>query len=98
MTYMTVEAAINLVIENLEANRIPCDTPSIRARVTSWYEHTDITDPEVLAACALEGKNWTPAATYQWMLEARDYWFPQNPYDEIPIWEIEAAQRDAMWQ
>ena len=51
----------------------------------------------MLAACALMGKDWYPGATYQDMLDAKEQWFPQNPYDEISIWEIEAAQHDAMW-
>lgn len=97
MTYTTVENAVKLVIDTLEANMITEQTDTIRAKVYSWYEHSDVTDPEMLAACALEGKFWFPGATYQWMLEAKEYWFPVNPYDEIPIWEIEAAQHDAMW-
>lgn len=95
--YEAVEAAVALVIENLEANHITCNTESIRNRVYNWYSHSDVTDPEMLAACALMGKDWYPGATYQYMLDAKEWWFPQNPYDEISIWEIEAAQYDAMW-
>lgn len=96
--YATVEAAVNLVIENLEVNHIASDTESIRNRVLSWYNHSDVTDPEILAACALMGKDWFPEATYQDMLDAKHWWFPQNPYEEISIWEIEAAQYDAIWR
>ena len=95
--YATVEAAVVLVVENLEANHIACNTECIRNRVYNWYSHSDVTDPEVLAACALMGKDWYPGVTYQDMLDAREWWFPQNPYDEISIWEIKAAQRDAIW-
>lgn len=94
--YATVEAAVVLVVENLEANHIT-NTECIRNRVYSWYSHSDVTDPEVLAACTLMGKDWYPEATYQDMLDAKEWWVPQNPYDEIPVWEIEAAQHDAMW-
>ena len=95
--YTTVENAVALVVENLEANHIACNTECIRNRVYSWYNHSDVTDPEMLAACALMGKDWYPGATYQDMLDAKEWWFPKNPYDEISIWEIEAAQHDAMW-
>lgn len=88
--YTAAETAISLVIENMEINYIACDTASVRNRVYSWYNNSDVTDPEILAACALEGKDWYPGATYQDMLDAKNYWFPKNPYDEIPIWEIEA--------
>lgn len=97
ITYATVEAAVNLVVENFEANHIISDTNSIRNRILSWYNHSDVTDPEILAACALMGYDWFPEVTYQDMLNARDWWFPQNPYEDISIWEIEAAQHDAMW-
>lgn len=97
MTYSTVEAAVRIVIEELELQHIPCDTPSIRARVYGWYEHSDVADPEVLAACALT-RDWYPTATYHDMLKAKEYWFPSNPYENFASWEIEAAQHDAFWQ
>lgn len=79
--YSTVEMAVRLVIENLEANHITETTDTIRARVYSWYNHSDIADPEVLAACALEGKSWYPGATYQQMLDAKEQWFPHFSND-----------------
>jgi len=96
-TFSTVEAAVLLVVENFEVNQIVCDTNCIRNRILTWYEHSDVTDPEVLAACALEGKDWYPDATYEDMLNAKEWWFPKNPYDEISIWEIEEAQNDIKW-
>lgn len=98
MKYSTVENAIALVIKNLEANHIAYDTECIRNRVYSWYNHSDVTDPEMLAACALMGQDWYPEATYEDMLDAREWWFPRYSDDEISVWEIEAAQHDAMWQ
>lgn len=95
--YATVEAAVVLVVDYYEANHITCNTDFIRNRVYSWYSHSDVTDPEMLAACALMEKDWYPGATYQDMLNAKEWWFPQSPYDEISIGEIEAAQHDAMW-
>jgi hypothetical protein len=94
--YSTVDAAVNLVIENFEANHIVCDETSIYKRVYSWYCHSDVTDPEMLAACALMGTDWFPGANYDYMLAAKNYWFPQDIYN-IAIWEVEEAQHDAMW-
>ena len=97
MMYTTVETAVKMAVDLLEANHIMNDTDSIYRRVMTWYEHTDIADPEILAACALTGKDWFPGATYDMMLEAKEEWFPHNPYDEYAIWEIEDAQHD-MWR
>ena len=95
--YATVEAAVILVIDYYEANHITCNTDFIRNRVYSWYSHSDVTDPEILAACTLLGIDWFPEATYKMMVEAKNYWFPQDIENEFSIWEIEAAQHDAMW-
>ena len=83
--YSTIENAVQIAIQTLEINHITSDNKSIYDRIYSWYEHSDIADPEILAACALEGKNWYPGVTYQDMLNAKEQWFPQNPYDEISI-------------
>ncbi len=96
--YTTAETAITLVIENFEINRIACDTKCIRNRVYDWYNNSDVTDPEMLAACALEGIDWFPGATYKLMLEMKERWFPKDPYDEIFIGDIEMAQADMAWQ
>lgn len=95
--YTTVENAVKIAVDLFEANHIVSDTESIRRRIYGWYNHSDVTDPEVLAACALEGKDWFPGATYEEMLEAKAEWFPDVVYDDIAIWEIEAAQHDALW-
>ena len=95
--YSTVENAVKIAIDIFEAEHILVTTDSIRNTIYDWYEHTDVTDPEVLAACAIEGFRWYPGATYQEMLEIRDHWFPQDPYNEISIWDIEAAQYDMFW-
>ena len=90
--YETAEKAVDLVISNYENNSIVYDVDTIRGYVYSWYLNTDVTDPEVLAACALEEENWFSGASYKYMLEAKDKWFPTDPYAGAPIWEIEAAQ------
>lgn len=98
--YSTVEKAVKLAVDILEINHIMDSTENIRARVYSWYENSDVTDPEVLAACALMGIKWFPEATYETMINAKEYWFPTEPYyyNETSIWDIEAAQQDILWR
>lgn len=95
--YSTVEMAVKLVVDNFEMNHMTCDTQSILASVHSWYDNSDVADPEILAACVLMGRDWFPEATYQYMLYAKDQWFPQDSYAGTSIWDIEAAQRDMIW-
>ena len=92
--YSTAEKAIELAIYHFEINGISVDTGSICHRIYGWYNNTDVTDSEMLAACAIEGIDWSPNATYQLMIEAKDRWFPQEPFYNIPIWDIETAQYD----
>lgn len=80
--YTTAEKAVTLAIEKLENNNIVCDTKSIRNKIYSWYNHSDITDPQVLAGCALEGRDWYFGATYEYMMEAKEKWFSENFDDE----------------
>ena len=54
--YTTVEAAVVLVVENLEANHIACNTECIRNRVYSWYSHSDVTDPRSACGVCSYGK------------------------------------------
>ena len=96
--YETVEEALVLAIELLDANYMSYDIKQVRNRIYSWYSHSDVTDPEMLAACALNGEDWFLGATYEDMLDAKNYWFPADPKNEISIWEIESAQRDTAWQ
>ena len=94
MRYSIVDEAVSLVSNILEANRAVCDNDSIFNKVYDWYSHSDVADPEILAACVLTGKNWSPRTTYQDMLDAKNYWFPYNPYDEVSIVEIQMVRFD----
>lgn len=76
--YVAIENAVKLVIDTLEAMHVVSNTECIRNRVYSWYSHSDVTDPEMLAACALNGTDWFPEATYQMMVNAKNWWFPKN--------------------
>lgn len=94
--YTTVENAVTLAIKTFEANHIVSDTESIRNRIYSWYSHSDVTDPEVLAACGMEGW-WYPAVTYDDMLRMKENWFPENPYEEVYSWGFKTVPHDMIW-
>lgn len=95
--YSAVENAVKLVSDILEANHITETTDSIRSKVYSWYNNSDICDPETLAGCALNGYYY-PEATYKDMLAAKDYWFPQDPHECASVWDIELSMRDIAWR
>jgi hypothetical protein len=101
-TYKAVEDAVTLVSDILEANYKVADNHSIRQRVLTWYEHTDIADPQMLAACALTGRDWFPAARYKWMLAAKEEWFPQVPLDccenSISVLEMKEVADELLWR
>lgn len=96
--YSVIEKAVELVVYTLELDNKAEQSDTIRARVESWYNNTDITDPEVLAGCALTGKSYFKGASYNWMLQARDWWFPQPPVEmtNFAVWEIETAIHDML--
>ena len=97
---MAVRDAVDLVVDWLELNYSPCDTDTIAAEVQSWYDHSDIVEPEMLAAAVLEWGWWRMVAYQDW-IDAKNKWFEEPPiqYSGTPsICEIEAAQHDMIWQ
>lgn len=97
MTFVTAEKAVDLAIKVLENNGIVCNTHVIRERVYSWYNNTDVTDPEMLAACALSGVAWNSGATYFDMVRMKNDWFSQSYEEDIAAWEIAEANKDAYY-
>ena len=74
MIFSTVEKAVELASRTLEAAGFEVSSDTIRNRVLSWYNHTDVADPKVLAACSIEGY-FDSDYTYDDMLKAKAYWF-----------------------
>lgn len=74
-TYVTAERAVDLAVKVAENHHMMCDTNSLRKRVYSWYNNTDVTNPEVLAACALTGVSYYRGATHMDMINMRNNWF-----------------------
>ena len=55
--------AQDMVIEYCQNSRICMDSASILKRIENWYNHTEITDPSTLAACAIYG-DYDPSLKY----------------------------------
>lgn len=92
--------AMNLYRNMAEANRWVVDDDSIEAQVQSWYDNSDVVDPEMLAAAALEYGYWRMISYEDW-IDLKNKWFCDVPleYQGYPsISEIESAQRDIEWQ
>lgn len=101
MTYSAVERAVDLVVNYYEARGIVCDTDSIRDRVLSWYNHSDVADAEILAGAALTGY-WLSNASYDDMLLARNVFFSDElpayfDNDNISVEEMKMADEDSRW-
>lgn len=97
---MSVNEAVKLVSDLLEANHISCTTSTIEDEVQSWYDHSDVADPEMLAGAVLEWGYWRMVSYSDWC-DAKAKWFCGIPveYAGYPsINEIEMAQHDIVWQ
>lgn len=95
-----IEEAVKLVNELFEYEGIYETTSSIRSRVTEWYNRTDITDAEMLAAVAISGsyEELTPV-TWKELEVIKEFYFPSSPIElnNFHIGEIEEAQKDMLW-
>ena len=77
-----VEEATAIILDLNFANGILEPINTVRTRVFSWYNNTDVTDVEMIAASALMG-SYRRDMTYEDMVDAKNWWFPCNPYEEI---------------
>lgn len=88
--------AIELTTMIHEANGQIVDNNSITKAVYDWYTHSDIVDPEMLAAAVLEYGRWRQIDLSDWE-HIHDKWFPQ--YDDMyGVWEFEASYHDEFWR
>lgn len=90
-----IETAVDLANKIAATAGIMMSNTCIRCRVENWYNYTDFTNPEILAACAIDS-DYNSNLSYSWIMETYHYYYPSIE-DDIPIWEIEAAQHDVMW-
>ena len=96
MNTALINAAIDLVTNINEANRIYETRANVQTRVENWYNHIDAADAETLAALALTG-DFNPTFTDYKMAAAKDYYFPAVSH-AFHINEIESALFDALWR
>ncbi|MCC8068774.1 MAG: hypothetical protein LIO71_03290 [Ruminococcus sp.] len=104
-----IEEAVKIVIEYWEAEGISEETKTIRDRVTDWYNHTEITTPQMLAAAAISG-DYEFGVTWDELLDRERFFFPDPieqsdayaeyliTHDNYSIGEIEASYHDDQWR
>lgn len=98
MNMTLINQVANWVAKAYEAELITETTESIMKRTINWYNHTDITEFEVLAAAVWLG-DYSIAIEYDTILATREMLFPQIPieFTNFHIGEIEEALRDEFW-
>lgn len=67
--------AVKIVIEYFEAEHIQESTATIRERAVDWYNHTDITEPYLLAAVTMSGP-FDKNITYLEIENIKEFYFP----------------------
>lgn len=87
------DEVFKIIVNSFECEHIFVDNESIDRRLTDWYNHTDYTEPETLAALTMYSE-YNPFITYQDVKEIKEFFFPSIPSFEIHISEIEAALHD----
>lgn len=56
---------------------------SFKEKVENWYNHTEITDAETLAAVTLSG-DFKPGITIKEIEQIKEFFFPHTPPEYIP--------------
>ena len=100
-----INEAVKLVNEIYEGEGIMESTESIRAKVENWYNHTDITSAEMLAAASMLG-DYSKDIKYDDIVRlCENYFYDEEPvrkagyYDtDFSIGEIEDSYRDYFWR
>lgn len=90
-----IDAAVQLVVEFNEFSGRVETTENIRNRVLDWYNNTDVTDVEMIAAAALHG-SYSPSISYKDLTAAKEYYFPSEP-NKYSVGDFEKSYRDCLW-
>lgn len=92
-----IDEARKLCFEYMENNNIDAMqwSQTINKRLVDWYDNTEITDAEKLAAVALHC-DFEPGHNWKWVQVIKEEYFPTMPIEvgEIHISEIEEALFD----
>lgn len=95
-----IDNVVDCLTAIYEAEHIMETRKSLQERVIEWYNHTDITDEQMLIAAAWLG-TYDPSIKYEEIEDARDALFLEVyiplEYTEIHIREIEAAMNDSKY-
>lgn len=99
MNERLIAEAVKMVIEYFEYEGIYEETKSIEARARDWYSHTEIVEPQMLAAVVMSGA-FVPGIMWNEIKEIEEFFFPSEPieYGNFHIGEIEEAQFDEFWR
>jgi hypothetical protein len=104
--YTLIQNAIDLTLKYYEAEGIFEPTSIIERQTFSWYHHTDIADARILSAAVLAFGDFNQAITYPQIIDAYHFFYSCDEEREaasrasgfdISIYEIEEAQRDAIY-
>lgn len=88
------EEVFKVVVDAFEFEQIIMDNETIDRRITDWYNHTDYTDVETLAALVM-GSEYKASITCDEVEEMKEFFFPSNPHHfELSIEEIEMSLHD----
>lgn len=93
-----INEAVKIVVEYFAAEGICEETKTIRARAINWYNHSEITTSQLLAAVVISGDY--RFITWDEILEIEEFYFPSAPIEEtyIFIGEIEESLHDEFWR
>lgn len=93
-----IEITVKMVTDYFETEGITESTVTIKTRAERWYNHTEITDAQTLAAVVMSG-DFEPGITIKEIQQIEEFFYPSIPpeYTEIHIAEIEEAERDSFW-
>lgn len=75
-----INAALEKASRYCEEKEIVCDNESLRKNIIVWYSYTDITDPEILAAAALEFSTFE-CLPMSILVMITDTYFPKYPIE-----------------
>lgn len=87
------EEVFKTVVDAFEFEQILMDNATIDRRITDWYNHTDYTDVETLAALVM-GSEYKASITCDEVEEMKEFFFSSHPHFELSIAEIEMALHD----
>lgn len=94
MNRILITEATKVAYNYLVAEGLNPQIGLLRAYAINWYNHTDITDVDTLAAAVMLG-DFNPDISYDEVIAAKEIFFPSLPleYSEIHISDIEEALR-----